>query len=129
MWSADNLSKQFGPRPGPTKCRACSGSKLFDTLLVFLNFFLEKLILKKNQQTTKKHDCYASMANEKYNVPPNCTGISFFLTHNAGKFCMLFCFSLIFFFQNQFLSKLFFKKYQHSVKQFGSRSVPTFCWA
>ena len=46
MLSADNLCKQFGPR---------SGSKLFDTLMVFLKEFLKKLILKKNQQTTKKH--------------------------------------------------------------------------
>ena len=53
--SADNLYKQFGPRSGPTKCRACSGSKLFDTLVVFLEFFSKKIILKKNQQTTKKH--------------------------------------------------------------------------
>ena len=49
VFSADNFRKQFGPRSGPTKCRAWSGSKLFDTLMV-----LEKLILKKvNQQTTK----------------------------------------------------------------------------
>ena len=27
--SADNLFKQFGPRSGPIKCRARSGSKLF----------------------------------------------------------------------------------------------------
>ena len=30
----DNLCKQFGPRAGPTKCRAWSGSKLFDTWIV-----------------------------------------------------------------------------------------------
>ena len=29
--SADNFCKQFGPRSGPTKCRAWSGSKMFDT--------------------------------------------------------------------------------------------------
>ena len=32
--SANNLCKQLGPRPGPTNCRAWSGSKLFDTLIV-----------------------------------------------------------------------------------------------
>ena len=32
--SADNLCKQSGPRSDPTKCPACSGSKLFDTLMV-----------------------------------------------------------------------------------------------
>ena len=41
--SADNFCKQFGPRSGPTKCRAWSVSKLFDTLMVFLKeFFFEK---------------------------------------------------------------------------------------
>ena len=33
--SADNVCKQFGPRSGPTKCRAWSGSRLFETLMVF----------------------------------------------------------------------------------------------
>ena len=32
--SADNLCKQFGLRSGPTKCRAWSGSKLFETQMV-----------------------------------------------------------------------------------------------
>ena len=30
--SGDSLCKQFGPRSGPTKCRASSGSKLFDVI-------------------------------------------------------------------------------------------------
>ena len=34
LLSVDNLSKQFGPRSGPTFCRAWSGSKLFDTLML-----------------------------------------------------------------------------------------------
>ena len=38
----DNLCKQFGPRSGPTKCQSWSGSKLFDTLIVFLKDFLFK---------------------------------------------------------------------------------------
>ena len=42
---ADNFCKIFGPRSGPTKCRAWSGSKLFDTLFVFLKNCLKKLIL------------------------------------------------------------------------------------
>ena len=41
MSSADKICKQFGPR---------SGSELFDPERIFL----KKLILKKNQQTTKK---------------------------------------------------------------------------
>ena len=35
MSSAYNLCKQIGPRSGPTKCRAWSGSNLFDTLINF----------------------------------------------------------------------------------------------
>ena len=42
--SADNLCKQFGPRSGAT---FLSGSKLFDTLMVFPKDFFKKLILKK----------------------------------------------------------------------------------
>ena len=38
--SADNLFKQFGSRSGPTFRRSWSGSKLFDTLIVFLKDFL-----------------------------------------------------------------------------------------
>ena len=51
--SADNLCKQFGPRSGPTKHRAWSESKLFDTLVVFLKVFFEKVDFEKDQQTTK----------------------------------------------------------------------------
>ena len=43
MWSADNICKQFGPRSGPIKRRAGSGSKLFATLIVFLEEFFEKV--------------------------------------------------------------------------------------
>ena len=55
--SADNLCKQLGPRSGLTKCQAWSGSKLFDTLIVFQkNFFQKKNDFeKKKQQTTKMH--------------------------------------------------------------------------
>ena len=35
--STDDFCKQFGPRSGPTKRRARSGSKLFGNLMVFLN--------------------------------------------------------------------------------------------
>ena len=34
--SAGNFCKQFGTRTGVTECRACSGSKQFATLVVFL---------------------------------------------------------------------------------------------
>ena len=55
MSFADNFCKQFGPRLGPTQCRAWSGSKLFDTLIAFQKEFFEKLGFEKNQLTTKKH--------------------------------------------------------------------------
>ena len=40
--SADNLSKQFGPKSSPTKFRALPGTNLFDTLVVFLKKNLKK---------------------------------------------------------------------------------------
>ena len=43
--SAENICKQFGPRPG---------SKLFDTLIIFLKEFFENTDFGKIQQTTKK---------------------------------------------------------------------------
>ena len=50
----DNLCKQSGPRSGPTKSQAWSGSKLFDTLIVSLKEFFEKVDFEKSQQTTIK---------------------------------------------------------------------------
>ena len=47
--SADKLCKQFEPRSGPTKCRAWSRSKLFDTLIVLLKFFLGKNDLNEEE--------------------------------------------------------------------------------
>ena len=35
----DNQKKYFGPRSGPTECLSLAGSKLFDTLILFLNIF------------------------------------------------------------------------------------------
>ena len=46
--SDDNFCKQFGSRSGPTECRARSGSKLFDTLMVFLKEFLREVDFEKN---------------------------------------------------------------------------------
>ena len=53
VMSARNLCKQSGPRSGPTKCRAWSGSNLFDTQTEFLKEFFEKVDFEKNQQTVK----------------------------------------------------------------------------
>ena len=52
--SADIFCKQFGTRSGLTKCRSWPGSKLFDTLMVFLKEFFEKVDFEKNQQRQKK---------------------------------------------------------------------------
>ena len=52
--SAENLCKQFVPRPGPTKCPACSGSKLFDTRMVFPKEYFEKVDFDKNSADDKK---------------------------------------------------------------------------
>ena len=59
-----NLCKQFGSRSGPTKCRAWSGSKLFDTLIIFLKDFFEKIYLKKaKNKNNKKHRHWKGMQN------------------------------------------------------------------
>ena len=47
---AADLCKQFGPRSGPTKRRAWSGSKLLDIEMVFQKEFLEKVDFER-----KKH--------------------------------------------------------------------------
>ena len=59
--------KQFGHRSGLT-CQAWSSSKLFDTLM----FFLRLIILKKNQQATKKHEKSNSMQTVKAKKKMSC---------------------------------------------------------
>ena len=56
MLSADNFCKQFGPRSGLTGHQASSGSKLFDTQILFMKYFFVKIDFEKNQQTTKKRE-------------------------------------------------------------------------
>ena len=51
--SADYLYKQFGPRSGPTECQSWSGSKRFDTLIVFLKQFFEKVNFEKKSADDK----------------------------------------------------------------------------
>ena len=53
MSSADNLCKQFGPRSEPTEHPSCSGSKHFDTLMIFQKELFEKVDFEIKQQTTK----------------------------------------------------------------------------
>ena len=54
MASADNLCKQFVSRSGLTNCRARSGSKQFDTLMVSLKEFFEKVNFEKKSADDKK---------------------------------------------------------------------------
>ena len=66
MSSADNLYKQFGPRSGPTKCRAWSGPKLFDTLMVFLKEFFEKVDFEISSRRQKSMQNYIVGKGIKY---------------------------------------------------------------
>ena len=52
--SADNLCKQVCPRSGPINI----DSKLFDTLMVTLEEYSEKVDFEKNHQTTKSMQNY-----------------------------------------------------------------------
>ena len=56
--SAYDICDQFGPRTGPTKCRACSGSKLFDTWMLLLKEVFEYVDFEKYQQSTKNKQNY-----------------------------------------------------------------------
>ena len=68
--SADNICKQFWPGSDLTKRRVLSGSKLFDTLIVFLKeFFRKKRFWKKKQSdddTWKKHEKLPRKQRVKY---------------------------------------------------------------
>ena len=54
MSYADNFCKQFWPRSGPTKCPAWSGSNLFETQMVFLKEFSEKVDFEEKSAYDKK---------------------------------------------------------------------------
>ena len=45
--SAENFCKHFGPRSGPTECRAWSGSKPLDTMIEFKNEVFKKVDFEK----------------------------------------------------------------------------------
>ena len=59
--SVDNLCKQFWLRSGPTKCLAWSGSKLFDTLMVFLKEFFEKVDFEKVKELRYNNLSFTTM--------------------------------------------------------------------
>ena len=50
MSSADSICKQFGTQSGPTKRRAWSGFKMFDTLMgVYKSLFWKKISKDDNK--------------------------------------------------------------------------------
>ena len=59
--SADNLNKYFGIRSGPTECPSWSGSKPFDTLILFLQDFFEKFNFVKVSRQHQKREKLPSM--------------------------------------------------------------------
>ena len=68
----DDLCKQFGPRSGPTKRKTLSGSKLFDTRIMFLTEFLKRTKffckISADDKKIKKNDpamytCYSTFWN------------------------------------------------------------------
>ena len=83
--SAGNLCKQLGPRPGATKRRAWSRSKMFDTLMTFLKdvFFL-KLILKKSADDKKMQN--SQVGKEIMNFLTSVTFASSLILH---AFCLV----------------------------------------
>ena len=61
MVSGASLCKTFGTRSGQTKGRACSGFKLFYTLIIFLKYVLEeRWFWKKKQPMTKSMKTYTA---------------------------------------------------------------------
>ena len=66
LLSTDNLCKQFGSRSGQTERRSWSGSKPFDTLLVFLKDFFEK---ESADDNTTDNLCKRNVGPD---LDPNC---------------------------------------------------------
>ena len=71
--SAGNLCKQFGP-----------GTKLFDTLIVFLKEFLEKDLKKSRQIKKKNHEIYP--ACNEFKKVLSCRSELIFLKYQVRRF-------------------------------------------
>ena len=69
MSSAVNLCKRFEPRSGPTKIWGWPGFKLFDTLMVFLKEFFEK-VLNKISRRQKRMQNYPECKDLTLKAPP-----------------------------------------------------------
>ena len=63
--SADNLCKQSGPRSRPSENWSLTGSKLLDTLKVFLKEFVKKYVFKKTANDDKSMKKVLSMQRVK----------------------------------------------------------------
>ena len=92
--SADIFYKQFGSRSGLTKHQACSGSKLYDTLMVFLKENFEE----KNDEKEKSADYELPITNYQY------------IAYISVTFCVIYMPFLIMFFCLLYLTK---KDMQH----------------
>ena len=64
MSSVDNICTQFRSRPGPTKRRYCSGSKLFDTDAI-PEIFFRQIGFYKRSADNKKHEKLPSTQSVK----------------------------------------------------------------
>ena len=89
------LCKQFGPRSGLKECRSWSGSNLFDTLIVFLKEFFEKVNFENRLQTAVKAWKIPSMQrvyplSATYNLQqtPNSNFTAFSKITNKGWYFM-----------------------------------------
>ena len=82
MSSAGNLCKQIGPRSGPTFCRARSGSKVFDTQMVFLKEFFVKVNFEKKSADDKMHEKLSSRLRVKWLMNFKVTVLDFLFTLN-----------------------------------------------
>ena len=120
--SADNLCNQFETRSGSTKCRAWSGSNPFDTQMVFLKEFFQKVDFEKKSAEDKK----AWTISRGQRIEGSLELFVFKQLNTVNSWYPNFCCHLLTFFKINFFKKFFQERFQ-SVKHFGSRSGPTLC--
>ena len=84
---ADNRCKKFGPRSGPTECRSWSGSKLFDTWIVYLKEFFENINFEKEGADDKSMKNYPACTELKLNNHVKCIKYETYAICTGFKFC------------------------------------------
>ena len=110
--SADNLCNQFWSRWGPTKRRASSGSKLFDTLMVVLKefffffffFFWTKTNKSKDDKKHAKLHSIQIVKSTKFFVSMSYCSLSIILVSELCSSFFFFCFFFFVFFSSRILS-------------------------